>query len=120
MRNLLLALHYAHNGGLRFVIAICRNPFMCLLVLLLRLFGLYLIDFDAVLGMREIEIYCENVAGVDVLAFGMLTQDSIPRAGKGLQRSLQFNIVWISQPCRYTSCKLKVSLPSSEAACRSL
>ena len=88
MRNLLLALHYADNGGLRFIVAVCRNPFVRLLILLLRLFGLYLIDFDAVLGMREIEVHFKNVARVDVLAFGILTQDSIPSARKGLQCSL--------------------------------
>lgn len=93
MRNLLLALHYAYNSGLRFVVAVCRNPFVRLLILLLGLFGLYLIDFNAVLGMREMEVHCENIAGVDVLAFGIFTQDSIPSAGKGLQCSLQFDVV---------------------------
>ena len=94
MRNLLPALHDADNSGLRFVVAVCRNPFVRLLILLLRLFGLYLIDFDAVLGMRKVEVHRENVAGVDVLAFGTLTQHSVPSAGKGLQCSLQFDIVW--------------------------
>ena len=94
MRNLLPALHYADNSGLSFVVAVCRNPFMRLLILLLCLLGLYLIDFDAVLGMRKVEVHCENVARIDVLAFGTLTQDPIPSAGKGLQCSLQFDIVW--------------------------
>ena len=93
MRNLLLALHYAHNSGLCFVVAVCRNPFVRLLILLLRLFGLYLIDLDAVLGMREMEIHCEDIARVYVLAFGTFTQDSIPSAGQGLQCSLQFDVV---------------------------
>ena len=94
MRNLLPALHYADNSGLRFIVAVGRNPFVRLLILLLCFFGLYLIDFDAVLGMRKVEVHGENIARLDVLAFGTLTQDSVLSAGKGLQCSLQFDIIW--------------------------
>ena len=94
MCNLLPALHYADNSGLRFIVTVCRNPFVRLLILLLRLFGLYLIDFYAVLGMRKVEVHSEYIARVDVLALGTLTQESVSSAGKGLKCSLQFDIIW--------------------------
>lgn len=93
MRNLLPALHDTHNGGLRFVIAISSNTFVGLLVFLLGLFGLDLIDFDAVLWMREIEVHGEDVAEIDVFAFGGLTEDAVPCAGEGLKGSLQFCVI---------------------------
>jgi len=56
MRNFLSALHYANDSSLRLVVSISSDTLVGLLVLLLGFFGLDLVDFDAVFGVRKIEI----------------------------------------------------------------
>lgn len=72
MRNRLPALHDADNRSLGFIVSIRGDSLMGLLILLLRLFSLNLVYFDAILGVREVEVHNERVAGVNVFAFRVL------------------------------------------------
>lgn len=84
----LAALHDSHNGRLCFEVPVCGDTLVRRLVLLLGLLQLDLVDFDAHLGVREPRIVGERVGRVDILAFGVLRQDTILGAGKRLQGSL--------------------------------
>ena len=88
MRDTLSALHDADDCSLRFIVTVCCNTLVSLLILLLGFFGLDLIDLDAIFGVGEVEIHSEGVTGIDVFAFRSLAQDSIPSTGKGLKGSL--------------------------------
>lgn len=96
MRDLLSALHNTHNGSLSFKITISSDTFVGLLVLLLRFFGLDLVDFDAILWVREVEVHSESIAGIDIFAFGGFAENAIACAGEGLEGSLEFGVIWIS------------------------
>ena len=81
MRYLLPTLHDPNNSSLGFVVAICSYTFVCLLVLGFGLFGLDLIDFDAVFYVGEVGVDAECVGVVDVLAFGGFAEDAVLGAG---------------------------------------
>ena len=66
---------------------------MCLLVLLLGLFGLDLVDFDAVSRVDEVEIECKHVCVTDVITFWLFVEDAILGAGEGLECPLEFRVV---------------------------
>lgn len=93
MRDGLSALHDPDNSGLRLVIAIRSDTFVGLLILLFSLFGLNLVDFDAVPRVGEIEIHCESVGVIDIFTFWLFSKNAEPSAGKGLERPLEFRVV---------------------------
>ncbi len=72
------------NGGLRLVIAVGSDTFVCLLVLGCCFLELDCVDLDTVLGVRERGVESEGVCLVDLSAFGMLGQWPDFCAGEGL------------------------------------
>ena len=93
MRDGLSALHDPNNSRLRLVIAIRSHTLVRLLILLLGLFGLDLVDLDAIPRMGEVEIQCKNVRLIDVFTFWLFVEDAVLGAGKGLERPLEFRVV---------------------------
>lgn len=81
MRYGLPALHDPHNSRLRFVISIRSYTLVGLLVLLFRLFGLDLVDFDAVSWVGEVEVHGECVGVVDIFTSGLFVEDAVLGAG---------------------------------------
>lgn len=79
---------------------------MRLLILGFGLFGLDLVDLDAVFGMGKVDVDGEGVGGVDVFAFGGFAEDAVASAGEGLEGSFEFSVIcialagfgWISVP----------------------
>ena len=69
MGDLLSALHDAHNGSLRFVIAIRGHALVGLLILGFGLLCLDLVDFDTVPGIRKAMVDGKSVASIDIFAF---------------------------------------------------
>lgn len=74
VRHALRALHDADDGGLRLELAIGGDTFVRLLVLLLGLFELYGVDFDAIFLILERLVDREGIIYVDVFAFGVFGQ----------------------------------------------
>ena len=93
MRDGLSALHDPDNGRLRLIIAVRSDTLVCLLILLLGLFGLDLIDLDAIPRVGEVEIECKHVCVIDVFTFWLFVKDAVLGAGKGLERPLEFRVV---------------------------
>lgn len=93
MRNALPALHNPNNSRLRLVIAIRSYTLVGLLIFLFGLFGLDLVDLDAVPWVGEVEIHREGICIVDVFASWLFVEDAVLGTGKGLKRPLQFRIV---------------------------
>ena len=93
MRNAPSALHDPNNSGLCLVIAIRGNTLVGLLVLLFGLFGLDLVDLDAVPWVGEVEIHGERIGVVDVFASGFFAEDTVLSAGEGLECPLEFGVV---------------------------
>ena len=93
VRDGLSALHDPNNGRLRLIIAIRSDTLVCLLILLLGLFGLDLIDLDAIPRVGEVEIESKHVCVVDVFTFWLFVEDAVLGAGKGLERPLEFRVV---------------------------
>ncbi len=121
MRNRFPALHDAHDGGLRFEIAVGGDAFVRLLVFGLGFFGLDLVDLDAVFGVGEGEVYIEGVIDVDVFAFWVFAQDAVAGAGEGLQGSFEFGVVYLLSAMLLGVLYLRVDCgsPRPEAAFRS-
>ena len=71
MRNLLPALHDAHDRRLSLEVPICCDPFMSFFVLFLSLLELDSVDLDTVFRVAEGGVEGELVSGVDIPAFGM-------------------------------------------------
>ena len=94
MRNGLSALHDPDNGRLRLIIAIRSYALVGLLVLLFRLFGLNLVDLDAIPWVSEVEIHCEGICVVDIFTFWLFAEDAVLSAGKRLERPLKLGIVY--------------------------
>ena len=94
MRDGLPALHDPDNSRLRLIIAIRSDTFVGLLILLFSLFGLNLVDLDAVPRMGEAEVHCEGICVIDVFTFWLFTEDAVLSAGKGLERPLEFGVVY--------------------------
>ncbi len=84
MCDRLSALHDPHDSSLRFEVTVSSDSLVGLLVLGFGLFGLNLVDLDAVLGMREAEVHVEGIANIDVFAFGGLAEDAVAGAGQRL------------------------------------
>lgn len=78
---------------MRLVITICSDTLMRLLILLFGLFGLDLVDLDAIPWVREVEIYCEGVGVIDVFTSWLFGEDAVLSAGKGLERPLEFGVI---------------------------
>ena len=93
MRDGLSALHDPNDSRLRLIIAIRSDTLVCLLILLFGLFGLDLIDLDAIPRMGEVEIQCKRVCVIDVFTFWLFIEDAVLGAGKGLERPLEFRVV---------------------------
>lgn len=93
MCNSLPALHYPYNCRLRLVIAIRSYTLVGLLILLFGLFGLDLVDLDAVPRVGEVEIYGEGVRVVDVFTSWLFIEDAVLSAGKGLKCPLEFGVI---------------------------
>lgn len=93
MTNTLLPLHDPHHGRLRLVRAIGGHALMRFLVLLFRLLGLDLVDFDAVFGVGEGGVEGEGVGFVDVFALWGFGEDAVAGAGEGLEGALEFGVV---------------------------
>lgn len=66
---------------------------MGLLVLGFGFFGLDLIDFYTVLGVREGKVDGERVVGIDVFTFRCFAENAVTSAGEGLKGTLEFNII---------------------------
>ena len=94
MRNALSALHDPDNSRLCLIIAIRSYTLVGLSILLFSLFGLNLVDLDAVPRMGETEVYSEGICVVDVFTFWLFIEDPVLSAGKGLERPLEFGVVW--------------------------
>lgn len=62
-------LHDSNNGCLCFKSAVHDDLFMSLLVFFCGLLCLNLVDFNAVFGIKEIDIHAERVGVIDILAF---------------------------------------------------
>ena len=82
MGNCLARFHDADDSCLRFIVAICCDSFVSLLVFFFGFFGLDLVDFDAVFEIGEIQIYGEYVAVVNISASRCLGQHSMLGAGE--------------------------------------
>lgn len=54
VRDRLARFHDADDSCLRFIVAICRDSFVGLLVFFFAFFGLNLVDLDAIFGIGEI------------------------------------------------------------------
>ena len=93
MCNSLPALHDPNNSRLGLVIAIRSYTLVGLLVLLFCLFGLDLVDLDAVPWVCEVEIHGEVVSVVNVFTSWLLVKDAVLSAGEGLKCSLEFRVV---------------------------
>ena len=94
MRDTLSALHNPDNSSLRLVVAISSHTLMGLLIFLLGLFGLNLVDLDAVPWVCEVEIHAEGICFADVFTFWLFTQNAELCASKGLERPLELGIVY--------------------------
>ena len=88
MCNRLSALHDSDNRRLGLELSVCGNALVRFFVLGFGLAGLDLVDFDAILGMRERGISGEGVGGVDIFTFRRFREDTVTRAGEGLERAL--------------------------------
>jgi hypothetical protein len=88
MTNSLPCLENAHNGCLRLVIAIRRNPFMGLLVLRRGLFELHCVDFNAVFGVCKGSVERKSVGGADFTRFGIFGEGTDFCAGKRLKGTI--------------------------------
>lgn len=77
-------LQNAYNGGLRFVVAVCGDTLVGLLVLGRSLFELYCVDLDTVFRVVEGAIEGECVGWVDIAAFGVFGQGPNFSAGERL------------------------------------
>lgn len=62
-------LHDSNNGCLRFKSAVHDDLFMSLLVFFCCLLCLNLVDFNAVFGIRKIDIHAERVGVVNIFTF---------------------------------------------------
>ena len=67
---------------------------MGLLVFGFGLFGLDLVDFDAVFWVGEAEVDGKCVLCVDVFAFWGFAEETVAGAGEGLEGSFEFNVIW--------------------------
>ena len=63
---------------------------MCLLVLFLGFLKLDLVNFDAILGVLEVEIDGKRVGVVDLLTLGVFGQRAELGAGQGLKSAFDF------------------------------
>ena len=88
------ALHDPDNSRLRLIVAIRSDTLVGLLILLFSLFGLNLVDLDAVPRMGEAEVHREGIRVVDVFTFWLFIEDAVLSAGKGLERPLEFGVVY--------------------------
>lgn len=93
MGNGLPALHDPNNSRLRLEIAICSDALMGLLILLFRLFGLDLVDLDAVPWMGEVEIRGKSVGFVDIFTSRLFVENAVLGAGKGLESPFELGVV---------------------------
>lgn len=93
MRNALPALHDPNNRRLCLVIAIRSYAFVGLLILLFSLFGLNLVDLDAIPWVGKVEIHGEGIGVVDVFTPWLFVEDAVLSASKGLERPLEFGVV---------------------------
>lgn len=93
MRDRLARLHDPNDRSLGLEVAVGCHTFMSLLVFLFRLLGLYLVDLDAVLGIREVLVDSESIGIVHVTAFGVFAKDSVLGTCERLQRPLELSIV---------------------------
>ena len=93
MRDGLSALHDPDNSRLRLIIAIGGDTLVRLLILLLGLFGLDLVDLDAIPRVGEVGIQCKFVGVIDIFTFWLLVEDAVLGAGEGLERPLEFRVV---------------------------
>jgi len=84
----LARLENTHNGGLRFVVAVCGDTLVGFLVLGRCLLELYCVDLDAVFGVVEGTVEGEGIGGIDFAAFGMFGQGSEFSTGKGLESAV--------------------------------
>ena len=94
MRNRLAALHDAHNRRLALEITVLSDADMCFLVLLFSLLELDLVDFDAILGVREVGVDAEGVCGVDFAAAGSFEEGLEFGACEGLKGTFYFGFGW--------------------------
>ena len=94
MRDGLSALHDPDDSRLRLIIAIRGDTLVGLLILLFGLFGLDLVDLDAIPRVGEVGIQCKLVGVIDVFTFWLLVEDAVLGAGEGLERPLEFRVVW--------------------------
>lgn len=90
MRDRLPTLHDPDDSCLTFKVPILGNTHVRLLVLLLGLFELHLVNFDAIFGMVELGVDGESVRVVDFFALGMFRERSQLGAGQRLESSFDF------------------------------
>ena len=57
------------------------------------LFGLDLVDFDAVFGVSEVRVGGEGVGTGDFSRGGLFAKDAVAGASEGLEGSLEFGVV---------------------------
>ena len=93
MRDCFSTLHDSYNGRLSLKGAVSRHSFVRLLVLLFGLFGLDLVDLDAVPWVLEIVVDAEGVGVVDFFPLGVLAENAIFGTCKGLKCALELNII---------------------------
>lgn len=86
--------HNPNNCCLRFEIAICRNPFVGLLILRFGFLCLDLVDLNAILLIRETLVHRKGVGVIDIFASWRLCEDAVLCACKRLQCSLQFVVIY--------------------------
>ena len=123
MRDAFPALHDPNNSRLRLIIAIRGDTLVRLLILLLGLFGLNLVDLDAVPRVGEVEIQCKYVGVIDIFTFWLFVEDAVLGAGKGLERPFELRVVYgllagLLEAAHDTQ-NLMISLPRPEKAVKS-
>lgn len=87
------ALHDPDNSRLCLIIAIRSYTLVGLLIFLFSLFGLNLVDLNAVPWVGEIEIDCEGICVIDIFTFWLFIEDTVLSTGEGLERPLEFGVV---------------------------
>lgn len=68
----LASFHDTDNGCVNLVLSILEHSLCCVNILLLRLFELYLINFDSAKFVLELAVEEERIAIIDITALGFL------------------------------------------------
>lgn len=77
MGNGLPTFHDADDGCLGLEVPVGGDTLMGLFVLFFGLFGLDLVDLDAIFGVGKVHVDREGIGGVDVSAFRSFAEDAV-------------------------------------------